>query len=250
MKFLMDPMVWGWGLLWLGAAYAFYRHRRKGGWILLGLAVGLSALQLANVPARLLAGLEHPYLVGSAKSIEPAEAVVVLGGYAQPFTNSYLKVEFSEPCDRILTGVGLIRAGKGRVLVLGGGGWGDPPLPYEADAVKQFIVAWNLVSVPIESLGANENTHDEAVHAVALARQHGWKKVILVTSAWHMRRAEATFIKAGLDVVPVGCDFQGSMVFAKPRHTFFTPRSESMIRFKLWLEEVLGYWAYRVRGWV
>ncbi len=83
----------------------------------------------------------------------------------------------------------------------------------------------------------------------ALAKEKGWKKIILVTSAWHMRRAAATFRKAGLDVIPVGCDCQGSVALQRDRVSL-VPRAQSLILFKLWAEETLGYAAYRLHGWI
>ena len=39
-------------------------------------------------------------------------------------------------------------------------------------------------------------------------RERGWRKIILVTSAWHMPRAARLFRKAGVDFVPFPVDFQ------------------------------------------
>jgi hypothetical protein len=177
-----------------------------------------------------------------------------LGGYAQPSANNYQGIQFGEAVDRIITGIALVRDGRGRVLVLGGGGSGNPPKPIEAQAAANWISSWNLVSVPVEFLGPCRDTHDEALHTAGLARTNGWKKIILVTSAWHTRRALAVFQKAGLDVVPVAGDFRGipSDPTAEPKgfHISLIPRTSSLVQINLWLEETLGYVYYWMRGWV
>ena len=52
------------------------------------------------------------------------------------------------------------------------------------------------------------NTADEAQAVAVLMRERGWQKIILVTSAWHMRRAARQFRKAGVDFVPFPVDYQ------------------------------------------
>src|SRR5437763_1587374 len=56
-------------------------------------------------------------------------------------------------------------------------------------------------------LGANEDTHDEALKVRVLATERGWHRVLLVTSANHMRRASGVFRAQGLEVIPVPCNF-------------------------------------------
>ena len=45
------------------------------------------------------------------------------------------------------------------------------------------------------------STRDEAVAFAAMARTHGWRRVLLVTSPLHSRRACATVEQAGLPVL-------------------------------------------------
>ncbi|HWH71314.1 MAG TPA: YdcF family protein [Candidatus Sulfotelmatobacter sp.] len=249
MKFVADPVFW----LWLGGVAVTVRLavRRRWGWAaLLGSLVALAcAAEAVKLPARLLSSLEQPYLCHGSLPVPAADAVVVLGGYMERFSSGYLGMELNEAADRLLTGIALVREGKGRALVLGGGGRGHPPQPEEAQCATKWMQEWHLVSVPVENLGVSLNTHDEALHLAELAKQRGWKKIVLVTSAWHMKRAAATFRKAGFEVVPVGSDFQGTCALEGEEHIHFVPRSGSLVQFSRWLEEQIGYVYYRVRGW-
>jgi uncharacterized SAM-binding protein YcdF (DUF218 family) len=254
MKVLADPVAWSWLALLVTALVLLGRRRRKPGWLILAVFLLASLLQLIRFPEWLLAGLERPYLKDGRWRMEDgkgaADAVVVLGGYGEASTNALSGIEFNDRVDRILTGLALVREGKGRVLVLGGGGRGNPPQPAEARAAAKWMRSWNLAPVPVEILGPCKDTHDEALHTSSLARTNGWKKILLVTSAWHMRRALATFRKAGLEASPVGSDFRGTVALAAEGRWSFIPRSEGLVLLDLWLEEVFGHIYYWARGWV
>ena len=228
------------------------RWLKRLGWTLLAVALLASAFEIGNVPARLLASLERPYVSVNA-DIEPADAVLVLGGYGQPAPNGSLTgLEVNDAGDRLVAGIELVRHGKGKVLVLSSGGRGEPPEPLEAIAARNLVESWKVLppTAKVELLGACINTRDEAVKMVELAKARGWKQIILVTSAWHLRRAAALFKKAGLEVIPVGCDFQGTAALQGERHFAFVSRTSSLVLLKLWLEETVGYAYYRLRGWV
>jgi uncharacterized SAM-binding protein YcdF (DUF218 family) len=70
-----------------------------------------------------------------------------------------------------------------------------------------------------------------------------------VSSAAHLQRAEATFRHAGVDVVPVGCDFTGLRLLEGRRRWFLWPRLGHLAAFGEWLHEKLGWWYSRARGW-
>ena len=100
------------------------------------------------------------------------------------------------------------------------------------------------------SLGLCADTHDEAIRTRAIAQPRGWKRVLLVTSANHLPRAVATFRAAGIEVVPVPCNFftrqkpgPWPLRTAIPGHLGFEKTS-------VWLHEKIGWWEYRRRGWL
>ena len=97
---------------------------------------------------------------------------------------------------------------------------------------------------PIDEVGPVWNTRDEAVVVARLARERGWKRLILVTHPSHMRRAEAVFEKAGVPVLASPCT-EGEYDLgnlSQPDHRLFA--------FRDWLHEVVGYQVYRLRGWI
>ena len=69
---------------------------------------------------------------------------------------------------------------------------------------------WELLKgAEVTDLGVCGNTREEAEEFVKLVKERDWDTVYLVTSANHMKRAEAVFLSAGVSVVPVGCDYMG-----------------------------------------
>lgn len=246
MNALIDPAALLWlFLLLLGVGFIAKRRWRCG--LTLGVLCGAWwLLEVSATPARLLAALEKPYAGGPTPAA--ADAIVVLGGGASPSAHDFAELDFGMAADRILMGIELSRRGLGKVLVLGGSATRVPEPAPEPGRLRRWIGAWRLVDTPMLDLGACRNTRDEAVRAAGLVREHKWKRVILVTSAWHLKRSEATFRRVGLEVVPVGCDFTGMAMLERPAS--WVPQSQSMVVLQYWLHEVVGYWYYRLRGWV
>jgi uncharacterized SAM-binding protein YcdF (DUF218 family) len=245
-----DTLALGWILLVLASAVLLVYRRGKPAFVLLCLALAGSLWQAAAIPDRLVANWERPYLARPDVSLPTADAVLVLGGYLKPFSGSRLRFEAGESFDRLLTGVELARTGKARALVLSGGVSRDQNGILEGELARGFVSAWGVTSVPVYSIGAAANTHEEAVLFTDLARKNSWRRVLLVSSASHLRRAVAAFQKAGLEVTPVGCDFRATDRLAGNPKVNWIPHTSSLVMMRLWLEEELGYLWYYLRGWV
>jgi uncharacterized SAM-binding protein YcdF (DUF218 family) len=65
-----------------------------------------------------------------------------------------------------------------------------------------------------------------------------------------MRRAEATFRGAGLEVVPFACDFAGMAALPWRWEDTLTPSVLGFQQLDGYLHEVIGMWVYRWRGWL
>ena len=94
------------------------------------------------------------------------------------------------------------------------------------------------------------HTRDEALRTQALAEAQGWHRIILVTSAGHMRRSEAVFRKLGLEVIPFACDFAGVAGVANSSTLKPAPSVGGFLHLEAYLHEVVGWWVYRWRGWL
>ena len=185
------------------------------------------------------------------KALAPYDAVVALGGGERVSQHDLLGFAVSDGYSRNLTVIELVRSGQAKTLVLGGSCDalpGQPDVP-SMQAVQDWVVDWGLVPYDaVTNLGLCRNTHDEAVAFRKLARSRGWSKVILVTSALHLRRAVALFKKQGIEVTPVAADFQVMGVPQDPFSPF--PREHRLFLLTLYLHEKIGWAVYRARGWI
>ena len=250
---LLEPLGLMWILQLLLCAGFLWRRRR-----LLALLFGVVALLMflvgsSRFPARLLATLERPYASRPIEQTEPAEAVIMLGGLLVPSSSDPLHVQFSDPADRLLTAVELVRTRTAEWLVLGGGGGalhGTPRKPWqEAELINPFLERWG-VGTNVIRLSPSRNTREEAMQVKELMQRRAWRRVIVVTSAYHMKRATGIFRQLEIPIVPVACDFVGLSELESASTFNPVPHAEGFRQLELYLHEKLGWVFYRWRGWV
>lgn len=219
------------------------------------------------------------------EGLPTADVVVALGAGESESRYDLLGFAARDGTSRILTAIELVRLGKARTLVVGGH-WVSRSSAPQVSVLQEWAVSWGCVLGPgvqgtnlpgpphpvtdlppgpaegsgtglrqtwgaVTNLGICQNTHDEAVAFRKLGESEGWRKVLLVTSALHMRRSEALFRKQGVDVVPVPADFE---VYGVERSGSGWgspfPNQHRLVILSRYLHEKIGWWVYRWRGWV
>lgn len=109
---------------------------------------------------------------------------------------------------------------------------------------QRLLVARLDPEAALDLVGAVRNTHDEAVATAGLARQRGWKRVAVVTSPLHTRRACAAFEAQGLVVLCRPSDARDYSLNLR------RAPADRLGAFRDWLYEVVGSRVYRSRGWL
>ena len=142
----------------------------------------------------------------------PFAAVVVLGGGRHPAPGPARLSEWGD-ADRFFAGIQaylhLREVGQRPLLVFTGGWWPTmPDLPPEGDVLRQQAIALGLPPADLRSTARVRNTVEEA-REIAAQLPRG-SAVVLVTSAFHMARAQRLFERRGLRVVPFPVDFQAT----------------------------------------
>lgn len=246
----LTPLGLAWLLLTGGLLLAFWLRRR--GMLLPALAwLVLSVGTCTPLASWLLAGLESRFPRVLTTEVAVADAIVCLGGGAEPSLSEPSAVGFNSAADRVMTALALLGAERAPVLVVAGGDYRDKTRRYsEADAVVAWIQAAVRPRQELLSLGICADTHDEAIKVAELAKKRGWQRLILVTSAAHMPRAHATFAKVGLITQAVPCDYVSSYHRIGSVRWLHLPAQGGLHGFEVWLHEVLGTLLYRLRGWV
>jgi len=194
----------------------------------------------------LMGTLERDFTSRAMSVIDEADAIVLLGGAMRGDTHMSTLADLNQQADRLVYATALYKAGKAPVILLTGGA--SPANRPEAQQMRDILV---VMGVPVRDMlleNQSRNTHDNAVYSARLLKGRGMRRVLLVTSAFHMRRAQALFTAQGLEVVPAPTDFQrpvGTSVVPG-----WLPGVGNLGRTTHALHEIFGYWAYRWRGWL
>ena len=251
---LLAPLVYPMGLsfcLWVAAAALRWRSQRQWserlGWGGAGLIILFSTPAVSNV---LLGSLENDYELVAPARAPRVDAIVVLGGVTAAPIPPRVHVEVHDSFDRLLHGARLWKAGRAPWLVLSGGVISylvGSDLP---EAERLAALAAEL-GVPREALllePSSRNTRENAVHTARLLRERGLERVLLVTSASHMRRAHGAFTRAGVAAIASPTDIQ---VVPRPFSLARAlPDVESLRASTRAIKEYVGLVVYWLRGWV
>ena len=184
--------------------------------------------------------LEREFLVdGRVPTVEifpETDAIVLLGGSMGIETNLSTYAEMWSGADRVWQAARLYKAGKAPKVIATGNGAIDTTLPL----LRDFGVAEESVSF----LDA-KNTEEEAKGVAKM----GCKKILLVTSAWHMKRARLMFEKyaPSVEVVCAPADFENSIVAARPFSlSDFLPDPGAFMGNSVALHEWVGIVGYKL----
>ncbi len=121
----------------------------------------------------------------------------------------------------------------------------DPDLP-GGIAMRDTLLHLGVPAARIIVEQSSKTTHDEAVIVAGLLRSLGAERVVLVTSATHMRRSLAVFRSAGVDAIPaIARDSPHSSYWWRNRF----PSTDGLDESQRVLHEVFGLAYYRLRGW-
>jgi len=240
---LVEPIGFIWMILLIACTRALIKKERRQAMFTGGLALFITLVGSTKLPAHLLAGLEKPYAIEDLGALPKCDAVVVLGGGHSYVSSAPFNIEMHDAADRYVMAAELVRLGKGRALVIGGSHG-------EGTLLKNWLEAWKPFQQPIFDMSANLHTRDEATNSAALAKEQGWNKIILVTSAWHMRRSVALFEKVGLEVVPVGADFVGTSALETHWSFYPVPWYAGFRTLAMYTHEQVGWLYYKLRGWI
>jgi uncharacterized SAM-binding protein YcdF (DUF218 family) len=185
--------------------------KRRRAWLIAGVCL-LFGISLPIVSEGLIWVRQHELERLSPADVSSSEAIVVLGqGMSWVNTKNGLAPDWGDP-DRFFAGVELIQANKAPRLVFTGGRlpWDDSDQT-EGDVLKQYAQRMQVPADKILVTQAVENTAQEA-QAVRKLLGPGVKKIILVTSAFHMRRAKWLFENMGFEVLAYPVDVSGKSI--------------------------------------
>lgn len=232
----------------------FWKHPRRAS-VALAFALGLLLLSSnVGVAQTLTYSLErqYPVLIHPPK----AKAIIVLGGSTFAPNPPRLWPEVNDGGDRVLYGAKLYREGKAPQVLLSGGriawqGGGQAEAIDMRTLMETMGVPRDAVILEPQSLNTFENARNTKA---VLTIQNIDGPLLLVTSAFHMPRSMAIFRKQGLDVIAAPTDFwvetdRGPTEFKEAVLTLF-PDAEALEQTTKIMKEYMGFFIYKLRGWL
>jgi len=222
-------------------------HRKRWKLGLANLAVGLMLWVLSTAPMAnfLIHGLEADY---SIPARPPGDVIILLGGGMIENVPDLSGTSSPSPStmSRIVTAVRLYRRLKLPIVVTGGRAYDDADSAV-ATIAKRFLVD---LGVPENLIIVEDRARDTAQNArltVAICRQRGFSKPILLSAAYHLKRAGMAFEAAGMHATPFPAYFMGSRnIPYTGRHLL--PRAGTLCTSTIALHEYIGILYYRMFG--
>ena len=216
-------------------------------WPVVTAALLLWIFSLGLVSQSLWRWLEAPWKRRSAFEAPPADAIVVLSGGRHPAPGATRLSEWHDP-DRFLAGLDLFRAGKAPRLLFTGGA--SPFSPGQLPEGQHYLQEAALLGVPEAAMASTPPVFNTADEAVAIRRllPDGQSRVLLVTSAFHMRRSQRLFERQGLQVLTFPVDFHARGSWAGPLWrdpSQWLPSAGALDDSSRALRELLGRLVYR-----
>jgi uncharacterized SAM-binding protein YcdF (DUF218 family) len=198
-------------LLLLGFGSLLRRWRPKTG---RGLQVaGLLLLVVLSLPVTgglLLWSLQQYAPLPATGSLPDAQAIVVLSADADRHAYEYSgPVAGPMTMQRLRYAAALHRRSGIPLLVSGGLGHG------QADSLAGMMAqaAREELGIPVRWLeSTSTTTWENAAHSARLLQREGIRRVLLVTSAWHMPRAMQSFVAHGLEAVAAPTAFRAPAI--------------------------------------
>jgi uncharacterized SAM-binding protein YcdF (DUF218 family) len=121
-----------------------------------------------------------------------------------------------------------------------------PGQPY-AITMREALEKEGVPSSQIWLETRSRSTHENAVFGAEILKGKGLYKIVLVTDAYHMARAEACFRKEGITVVPAACAYR---TFSDFHVADLLPGWEPISWNEDVLHESVGLLWYRLRAWI
>ncbi|MDD3875942.1 MAG: YdcF family protein [Bacteroidales bacterium] len=248
LSFLLNPIIWVFILLIFVLFLKNQKKKKKWLFITLGIIYFFSN-------SFIIAELYRLWEIKPTKTedlLPYYDVGVVLGGGMATYDSEYDRLTFRHNPDRIMQAVYLYNEHKiGKILISGGSGSLIFRDMRESVLLKDFLVSTlHLPENDILIDSISDNTYQNALQSkYILNEQFSEPKVLLITSAFHMRRSIMCFRKQGINVTPYATNLN-----AGPRRYhidhLLIPSLWSMGMWSALLHEIIGIGTYKVMGYI
>ena len=243
LEFALMPLVWVVACL----AWAAWLSSRRLAWTALALLFFFGNEGIVN---RVLLAWEPP-AVPLAALPRPYPCAVVLGGFTLIGRQPADRVYTNQAADRLLHAILLYRQGlAGRILVTGGSSYVLAQPEREAYNAARLALLCAVPQAALLEEPRARNTRENAVFSKLMLDSAGVADTVLVvTSAFHARRAAGCFAKAGVRFRLFPTDHRGQVPRLTP-DVWLIPNATALAKWDMLIHEWMGLVMYKVVGYV
>jgi uncharacterized SAM-binding protein YcdF (DUF218 family) len=219
-------------------AFYLYKREKKTAIALFFLSFIMYVLSTAAFANLIMRPLEHSIKPPTRINADVG-AIVVLGGGATPDTPDIGgKGQLSDGSTaRVFTAIRLQKSTGLPIIVSGGKVFNDSG--DEANIAKRQICETGISPSMVIAENKSKTTEENAIFTSGLLRKKAIKKIVLVTSAYHMKRSIRCFQNSGVKVVPFPTGYLTS-VKAKYNFNLFAPSYSGLSLTGIAMREYLG----------
>ena len=223
------------------------KKRRRCAWLLFWVAVlGLWVCSTGPFVSLLLRPLERPFRDPQAPA--RVDAIVVLGGMIDLGLSDERHIELNPNADRLFAAIELARRMPHAVIIFSGGsGSLFDQAHREAPLLRAAAMRMGVPERQIVAESASRNTYENAAETKRILQERRLHSVLLVTSAYHMRRALGCFHKLGLEPIPHAVDFRSHDGPLDPM--CWVPDVNNLSEASAAIKEYVGLVTYRLKGY-
>lgn len=166
------------------------------------------------------------------------------------YDGKYDRINFWRSSDRLLQTLDLYYDGTiSKIFIVGGSGELFNQSEKESVILRNYLLHIGIPTEDIIIETESRNTHENAVNAsLMLQPLVENNSYLLITSAFHMKRAAGCFCKAGFTFDVYVTDRYAGPVSFKP-DKFIVPKASAMQQWTLLIHEIAGFIVYRIWGW-
>lgn len=196
-------------------------------------------LSLWEIPATPLSEINQTY-----------DVAIVLTGITSIDQKPRDRVYFNRGADRLMHALQLYKIGKVKhILISGGSGNIVGSKESEAEELAEVLKMCGVPGKDITVENKSRNTRENALFsAQVLGEKFPNQSYLLITSAFHMRRAEGCFQKAGVPVTTFTTDFYSAPRKFTPDRLLI-PSEGALGKWYLLCHEILGFLTYKLIGY-
>ena len=232
-------------------------------WIIILLLLALFAKKKYRRPQYLVSALILTFVFSSSPiykitfdywkikqdiTYQKFDAGILLGGMIS-LSSSDENILFNEYNDRLLNTLELFHKGIIKKIIITGASGSLSSDLKEADIIKSFLIR---IGVPREKIiveNQSKNTHENAIYTELTCKELEMDKYsfLLITSDYHMRRSLSCFKKTGLNITPF---VKESDEFHFDLEYLIVPQTNVLFKWKVLFHEIVGYFMYKLMGYV